>query len=248
MDPADVDLLAIEIDTNWTRDERGRLVQSRRSDLTEAAPHVVIAKAAAARVVAFGSAVPDGVAAQLSAVIDADAPSGDPAEAPASLARTASIVSEAAGQVEVRSGPSYAVVSAPAFSSDADVVTSLGPPQLQLQVPDGFPWEPDEWRSLMGGALGPWAMCTRAGTPVSLCHSARLTSFGAEAGTWTHPQHRGRGYAAHATAAWASLFAPNAQRLFYSTSADNRSSQCVAERLGLRPIGWLWKLVAPISS
>ncbi|MFG1701639.1 GNAT family N-acetyltransferase [Nonomuraea sp. M3C6] len=61
-----------------------------------------------------------------------------------------------------------------------------------------------------------------------------------EAGTWTSPAFRGRGYAATATAAWADLF--SGTRLFYSTSADNHSSQRVAARLGLRNIGWLWKL------
>ena len=70
---------------------------------------------------------------------------------------------------------------------------------------------------------------------------------GAEAGTWTDPDFQRRGYAAAVTAAWASLFAPTGRQLFYSTSADNRSSQRVAERLGLHPIGWLWK-IAPGAS
>ena len=82
---------------------------------------------------------------------------------------------------------------------------------------------------------------------VSLCHSARLTDRGAEAGTWTDPDYRGRGYAAAATAAWGSLLASSGRTLFYSTSSDNLSSQRVAERLELPLIGWMWK-IAPAAS
>jgi predicted GNAT family acetyltransferase len=77
---------------------------------------------------------------------------------------------------------------------------------------------------------------------ISLCHSARLTEVAAEAGVWTDPRHRGHGLAAATTAAWASLLAPTGRQLFYSTSADNRSSQQVTARLGLRCIGWTWQV------
>ncbi|WP_066951337.1 GNAT family N-acetyltransferase [Microtetraspora fusca] len=70
----------------------------------------------------------------------------------------------------------------------------------------------------------------------------RRTRAGAEAGTWTDPAFRGRGYAAATTAAWAGLLSADCPHLFYSTSADNLSSQRVAGRLGLRAIGRLWKL------
>ncbi|WP_425568158.1 GNAT family N-acetyltransferase [Nonomuraea rubra] len=66
--------------------------------------------------------------------------------------------------------------------------------------------------------------------------------WGAEAGTWTSPPYRGRGYAAATTSAWADQL-PGIH-LFYSTSADNHSSQRVARRLALRPLGRLWHLTA----
>ncbi|MFF4779172.1 hypothetical protein ACFY05_40780 [Microtetraspora fusca] len=44
------------------------------------------------------------------------------------------------------------------------------------------------------------------------------------------------------TTAWAGLLSADCPHLFYSTSADNLSSQRVAGRLGLRAIGRLWKL------
>jgi hypothetical protein len=44
---------------------------------------------------------------------------------------------------------------------------------------------------------------------------------------------------------WADLLRPTGRVLFYSTDAANLSSQRVAERLRLRPIGWTWRLRAP---
>lgn len=116
--------------------------------------------------------------------------------------------------------------------------------RLKPQDLERLNWTQDEWRQLLDGSLGPWASVVRGDRVVSLCHTAKLADRGAEAGTWTDPDCRGRGYAAAATAAWASLFAPGGRYLFYSTSADNRSSQRVAERLGLPLIGWIWRLRA----
>ena len=44
------------------------------------------------------------------------------------------------------------------------------------------------------------------------------------------------------TATWADIVRPSGRHLFYSTDAQNFSSQRVAERLQLRQIGWTWNL------
>ena len=86
-------------------------------------------------------------------------------------------------------------------------------------------------------------MATVDGRAVSICHTpSHLTERGAECGVWTHPDFRGQRHAPAVTAAWASVLAPSGRYLFYSTEADNRSSQRVAARLGLRLIGWSWNL------
>ena len=90
--------------------------------------------------------------------------------------------------------------------------------------------------------------CSPDSRVIAICHTARLSDQGAEAGTWTDPEFRGRGYAAVVTAAWANQFAEQRKQLYYSTSADNRSSQQVAARLGLRPLGHLWKLTSRAHS
>ncbi|TME31877.1 MAG: GNAT family N-acetyltransferase [Chloroflexi bacterium] len=77
---------------------------------------------------------------------------------------------------------------------------------------------------------------------VSICHTPAVSERGAEAGVWTRPEFRGQGYAVAVTAAWATLARPSGRHLFYSTAGANVSSQRVAARLGLRPLGWLWQL------
>ncbi|MFI6291753.1 GNAT family N-acetyltransferase [Nonomuraea sp. NPDC050790] len=143
----------------------------------------------------------------------------------------------------VSGGPCYLVAPPVRCDVPVDVLRSDRPADAGL-VRDLRPgnWEPEEWAELVAGGQGaPWSMVVSAGQVVSICHTPHRTAAGAEAGTWTAPGFRGRGYAAATTAAWADLLTPDCPRLFYSTTADNRSSQRVAERLGLRHIGWIWR-------
>ena len=83
----------------------------------------------------------------------------------------------------------------------------------------------------------PWCAVVEDGEIASMCFAARLGDKGAEAGVYTFPKYRGRGLAAAVTASWSSMPSLNHRALFYSTSTSNTSSQRVAARLGLRPIG-----------
>src|SRR5688572_25098616 len=72
-------------------------------------------------------------------------------------------------------------------SSDADRHLLLDRPPMS--------WEEGEWRELVSGTLGPWAVAVteQDGQVVSVCHSpVPVTADGAECGVWTHPDHRGR--------------------------------------------------------
>jgi RimJ/RimL family protein N-acetyltransferase len=113
---------------------------------------------------------------------------------------------------------------------------------LRKENPARSRWSDEEWGLLIDGALGPWAMAVSDGEVVSICHSARLSERGAEAGVWTDADCRGRGYAAAVTAAWAGLLEGSGRTLYYSTSAENLSSQRVAARLGLRGMWGMWRL------
>jgi len=241
---SDIELLTIETEVLWTIDGRGRLIASRGRSGTPA-PHLSIGTSRDARTIAIGAGVPDTLAGELRRAIEAEALPVDPAQEPAPLVACERMLRDALGPVERSAGLAWVFESIPIMSSDAAIVesTDTGASAFSGRVPEGFPWEHAEWQDLMSGKLGAWAMCMVQGSPVSLCHCARIAEAGIEAGTWTHPDHRGRGYASAATAAWASLVLPTGRHIFYSTNAGNRSSQRVTERLGLHPIGWRWMVV-----
>ncbi len=77
---------------------------------------------------------------------------------------------------------------------------------------------------------------------VSICYTPVASSTSAEAGIWTHPDERGRGWAAPVTAAWARVAAGHFETLFYSTGFHNAASQAVARKLGARQIGVIWQI------
>jgi RimJ/RimL family protein N-acetyltransferase len=136
----------------------------------------------------------------------------------------------------------YLIERPPPVTTDAAIVRSDAPQPEWL--PRGNPgnWHPREWVELLDGLLGPWSMIVDDHRVLSICHTPRpLTARAAEAGVWTAPDVRGRGYAAAATAQWAALLRPSGRHLFYATRLANHSSQRVAERLNARWLGWVWE-------
>ena len=211
-----------------------------------AAPHLVIGVSTDGQIAAIGHEVPDGLALELQAAVVGAALS-PPATAPASIARCKHLLKNAVGPVVLWSGPGYVIPLATAFASGAQIHRSDGEDTeaLRNRLAKGSDWSVKDWNQLLDGSFGPWAVATVGGQVIAICHCARLTDHAAEAGVWTDPDFRGQGHAAAVTAAWSSLLAPSGRHLFYSTSAGNRSSQRVAARLHLHPIGWMWKLAAP---
>ncbi|NJP90794.1 GNAT family N-acetyltransferase [Nonomuraea sp. FMUSA5-5] len=227
----DVDLLRIELGVIWRLDDRGRLPGPET---------MVIGAASDGLTAAVAGHVPDDLATRLLSLITGAAlpPPGVP---PGVLADCRELLG--GERVKVTGGPSYLVVPPLQADVTAEVLRSDSAEHVRLvrSLPRPASWEEDEWGRLTSLSAGtPWAMVADDGQVVSICHSARLTPAGAEAGTWTSPAYRGRGHAAATTSAWAAQF--SGIHLFSSTSADNHSSQRVARRLGLRPLGWIWHL------
>lgn len=242
--PDDRALLAAEFDLLWERDARGRLRRSGGLQHRQAPAFVLAVPAdGGALLPAFGHEVPDALADELTALVAKGRVTATRGEPPRVLPACEALLRRLPGAVTTQNGPSYLVEPPLAFESAWDVRRSSDGTvdDLRDAAPEGAGWLPGEWRDLLDGALGPWAMVLEGGRVASVCWSPRLAPAGAEAGTWTAPSSRGRGYAAAATAAWANEFPPGAL-LFYSTEGANRSSQGVAARLGLREIGWMWQL------
>ncbi len=174
-------------------------------------------------------------------------PSADPVAAddvPAEL------LERAPGGPVVRSCLSY-LLQIPAVSPEARPGTRLvtstarGPGRLGELRPQAW-WTASEWDDLLTGRLGPWAVLADDDRVLALCHTPRLRRRAAEAGVWTHPDHRRRGFATLVTRAWAQTCADEADVLFYSLLADNQASRAVVVRLeaqlGARPLGRVWQL------
>lgn len=234
--PSDLALLILEIDLIWGWDQLGR---------TPDAPSVVIAASADGASMVASMDLPESLTRKLDDVVRRiEAPVTQDAVRDA-VTMCESLLRNELGSLKVSSGPSYRADDLQPVASDRPLLLSGNAEHIAAvrnRRPDN--WTPDEWGELLAGNSGPWAMLATEERVVAVCHSARLNGLGAEAGTWTDPEFRGRGYAAATTAAWANLLAQQGKHLYYSTSADNVSSQRVAARLGLRRLGWLWKLHA----
>lgn len=89
----------------------------------------------------------------------------------------------------------------------------------------------------VGDFWEPWCVALDGEEIASMAFAARIGVSGAEIGVYTCPGFRGRGLAAAVTAGWSSLQSLTGRDLFYSTQTRNRSSQRVADRLGLIRIG-----------
>jgi hypothetical protein len=237
-----LELLTVEIDTIWARDERGRLVPRELAD--GPAPYLVIATADDAETIALGQDVPDEVASRIQQVVTGSWARDDWASEPEGLARCRELLEAAVGPVRSASGPSYLVPSGLSFAFSTTILRSdRHRPSVRPPNPVEAGWEEEEWLQLLDGVFGPWAMALEEGDVVSVCHCARLTDLAAEAGVRTDPRYRGRGFAAAVTAAWGAQVNAGGRHAFYSTSAANISSQRVAGRLDLPLIGWLWSLL-----
>jgi hypothetical protein len=217
-------------------DERGRV---RGSD------GVLIACAGERQALWIGTDVPDAIADALIEGFAHALPPGAASDPPPALSVCERVLTTHAGGLQRRGGPSFVIPRDARFPCDAPVICTGAPEVELLRSANPGNWDPMEWDELLAGRLGPWAIAIDDGNAASICHTpGPMTARAAECGVWTDPRYRRRGYAAATTAAWVPLVS-HERTLFYSTEADNRSSQRVAARLGLEEIGWTWRLHRP---
>lgn len=190
-----------------------------------------------------GSEVPESLVTALVDAVDTSPRASAPDTEPPALAACREILEPSCAPLSLDAGPYYLIEPAVRAAPPGYITRSDTRDGERLRPLNPGNWGAGEWEELLDGTLGPWAMAVVDGNVVSICHTPlRMTERAAECGVWTHPDYRRRGYAAEVTATWAEVLHPSGRHLFYSTDAGNLSSQGVAARLGLRPIGWSWKL------
>ena len=128
----------------------------------------------------------------------------------------------------VEAGPAYSFPEMLAAAPDAVLVTDRNAAILR---PYMAPWLGDV------GLCDPFMAILHEGHAVSVCGSVRISDRGYEAGVDTHPDFRGRGFAAHVVSAWAAAVRAIDRIPLYSTSWKNTASRAVAAKLGLVEFG-----------
>ncbi len=203
---------------------------------------VTLATALSGDRVFVGSEVPDAACDALLNAVAASPRATRLDDEPPAIAACRRILEREGERLTLQGGPLYVMASDLRAETGADIVRADGSDIERLRAANPGNWEDDEWHDLLDGALGPWTAALVGGRVVSIAHTpCAMTGRAAECGV-TAPSHRGRGYAAATTAAWVAILRATDRSLFYATNADNLSSQRVAARLGLRAIGWTWRL------
>jgi hypothetical protein len=220
-------LMGIRADTLFTYDGRGRMVASNEPD-SRPAPRLFVGRTAGGHVARFGQAVPDEVAREVEAIVGRQ-PAGAGLAVPPDLRAALREVLERHGPIgEEGGGPTYRFPASLAQPGGAVKVTDTN---VEV-VREAHPWL---FRELP--LWGPCFAVLRDGAAVSICFSSRIGAHACEAGLFTLPEHRGRGYAVAVTAAWGAAVRASGRAPLYSTGWENLASQAVARKVGLTMFG-----------
>jgi hypothetical protein len=235
------DALAAHLTTGFVFDEAGRIVRNADPD-RGAAPRLYIGGSDTGNRSCLRADVGAATARAIQRLLDDEPPLDTPDRAPKHFDDYVALLAGEAPIERHGTGVNYCFPPDFGYDHDVDTVGShalpaelarLGlTPDRELPAPlraIGF--------STVGRLWAPWCVALHDGEIASLVETVRIGPAGAEAGVNTLPELRGRGFAAAATAGWAMSPSLGGRTRFYSTSATNRSSQRVAERLGLRYIG-----------
>lgn len=215
---ADPPRLESLLEAMFPHDERGRLIGP--------APLLHVLRTDDRVICRSHADMPEASADRLRAIAQAER--GRPTQWAEAYAAYLSLAQRSASVTAVRAGPLFRCSGR--LPAPPDCV-SIGPENLGLLRRSLPEWVEDaEAGSLMAAAIVD-------GQAVAVCATVRSAEGVACAGVETAPAHRGRGHAARAVAAWASLVQAQGAQPFYATTFDNLPSQKVAWRLGLTLIG-----------
>ncbi|MBI1294864.1 GNAT family N-acetyltransferase [bacterium] len=221
----------LHLNTLFILDNAGRILSTREPDPTPG-PLFSLVRGPAGCAWAVHADVPHTVAAHLDRLAAQEPPIDDLSIEPVHSDRYKMLLG-CEDTLNLFAGPAF---SFPNHIPQPDNVQIIKDERLLTRHFRG--WRPGE---LAEGRAPMWAVF-EDGAPVSICFCARRSDVAAEAGLETATPFRGRGYAAHVTAAWALSMRAAGLIPLYSTAWDNHASRAVARKLGLHPYAANWSL------
>lgn len=217
------ELMRIHIDALYRHDARGRMVRV-NEPMGKAAPRFFLGRTTQGNERRFRHDLEPDLARELEALCGDEAYGDELLRPPYGATNYARVLARAAPVERVWAGPAYR------FPADVPVASGTVPitgENLGLVRPLFPDWLDDV------AACQPFVALVVDGRAVSVCCSVRTTPVAHEAGVETHPELRGRGYAALVVSAWARAVQDLGRIPLYSTSWQNTASQAVAGKLGL---------------
>ncbi|MCX7064981.1 MAG: GNAT family N-acetyltransferase [Proteobacteria bacterium] len=224
----DIELMKIHADALFTHDGLGRLLRVNEPD-GAVAPRLFLGRTGAGSVLRVRADLPSVHAIEAADLIVPESARMPLAEVPQCREAILNLLARDAPVQRIWSGPAYCIdTDALPEASNVVPITRANLDQLQ-----SFP----DWQNEMDLRRQPFFAVVDGGRAIALCCSVRITAAAHAAGVATLPEARGKGWALHAVAAWARAVGAQGAIPLYSTSWDNRASQAVARKLGMRQFG-----------
>lgn len=227
---SDLSLMKIQVGTLFVHDhdERLRFINEPYQPEDHPAPVFFLGRTRCGLVVRFRYDVPEVLCKRVQAIIQAQPPSDNLYESPSYLATVKDMLSSLITTDQQWMGPAYRFPDSLGVSPQGVRIDRSTAYLLEFGFSDLIP-ELDHCQPIVAIVEGDKS--------VSVCQSVRISEEAEEAGVDTLLSHRGKGYAAQVVARWAGVVREQGRIPLYSTSWDNRASQRVAEKLGLRLYG-----------
>jgi RimJ/RimL family protein N-acetyltransferase len=224
--PTDLELINIHVRALFTHDSASRLLFVNEPDgATAPAPRLFLGRTRAGNIWRFRADLPDKLCAELEDLCADEPPlSADFNEPPRHLETFVRLLESQ----NVENGLAYQFVS---YETPSKPLSSVTEDNAEI-LRGGFEKLIEELPNWQ-----PFVALVEENRAVSVCRSVRITPEAHEAGVETLPEFRGKGYAQTVVSAWAQLVLKNGAIPLYSTSWENRASQAVARKLGLKCYG-----------
>lgn len=224
----DGDLMKFHADALFTHDAAARMLRVNEPD-GAVAPRLFLGRTSAGHVLRAREDLPDTLVVEAAELIAAESVHGPLSALPQCYEAILTLLGRHAPVQRIWSGPAYCI-DADALPDASNGVRING---ANVDLLQSFP----DWQNEVDLRRQPFYAVVDGGRAIALCCSVRITTLAHEAGVATLPEARGKGWALHAVAAWARAVDALGAIPLYSTSWDNRASQAVARKLGMRQFG-----------